>query len=490
VDAQAVDSSGHSDASINGDVGDVDAETIAPNARFVSLDGDDANDGSMDRPWRTVAYAVSHLEGGHTLYIRQGTYHLASGDVNGTYDPNRDVLSPPSGEAGKPTVIRAYPGEEAVVDGSKLFTNHWNGVIGISTKAHIRIQDLTIIGTYALDKDGQPPSGGFCGAALDGHGYADIFIAGSDDIEIRNVVMRQSTVSCLYANSSTNLVILGNELDDCNKAGCEEVLSISNCGQVEVGENHVHDAALNYRSGQTGQQAGIDIKDGSHDVSVHHNVVQNVNNGIYMDARGDMHDIEVFGNYLDGEGHGRGLELANEVGGDTGAHEVRIYNNVIVDWSVNAGIGWYRLSWTHNNNFWNVWIFNNTFFGGQLSFQFGLTYAEGNVEDKRPHDIYFYNNILAITDGTALGGEFTDRTSFVVDHNVIFGSPGSIDGDATLPADPLFVSPDSGSVTGFRLQSASPACSFGSTDTNLPYPDVDFEGTARNHVGSGAFACP
>ena len=129
-DASNRDGSWSEDGNAGDAGGPADAEVIDPNAKFVSPDGDDANDGSMDHPWKTVRYAVAHLESGQTLYLREGTYHLEGGEVDGTYDPERDVVSPPSGLQGQPTVNRGYPGENAVLDGSHLLMRGSSGEPG------------------------------------------------------------------------------------------------------------------------------------------------------------------------------------------------------------------------------------------------------------------------------------------------------------------------------------------------------------------------
>jgi hypothetical protein len=66
--------------------------------------GDDTNDGSEARPWRSLAHAVTRLEPGHTLYLRGGVYR-------------GHVTLKLAGTAEKPITLRAYPGELAVLDG-------------------------------------------------------------------------------------------------------------------------------------------------------------------------------------------------------------------------------------------------------------------------------------------------------------------------------------------------------------------------------------
>lgn len=66
--------------------------------------GDDANDGSEARPWRTIQHAVDSLPPGATLYLRGGVFY-------------EHVTVAKSGEPGKPITIRSYPGELAILDG-------------------------------------------------------------------------------------------------------------------------------------------------------------------------------------------------------------------------------------------------------------------------------------------------------------------------------------------------------------------------------------
>ncbi len=74
-------------------------------AKFVDAkNGDDANDGSEQKPWRTLGLAVTKLQPGDTLYLRGGVY----------YEHVRTTLI---GTAEQPITIRAYPGELVTLDG-------------------------------------------------------------------------------------------------------------------------------------------------------------------------------------------------------------------------------------------------------------------------------------------------------------------------------------------------------------------------------------
>ncbi|MBC8116521.1 MAG: DUF1565 domain-containing protein, partial [Candidatus Saccharimonas sp.] len=73
--------------------------------KFVAAQaGDDANDGSEQKPWRTIQHAVKQLQPGETLVVRGGTYR-------------EHVVVTAVGTVEKPVTIRGYPGELAVIDG-------------------------------------------------------------------------------------------------------------------------------------------------------------------------------------------------------------------------------------------------------------------------------------------------------------------------------------------------------------------------------------
>jgi hypothetical protein len=67
--------------------------------------GDDAANGSQDRPWRSVSHGVRQLRAGQTLVLRGGNYY-------------ERVYLALAGQRDQPITIRSYPGEQAILNGS------------------------------------------------------------------------------------------------------------------------------------------------------------------------------------------------------------------------------------------------------------------------------------------------------------------------------------------------------------------------------------
>ncbi|MDX1948702.1 MAG: hypothetical protein SFU86_25160 [Pirellulaceae bacterium] len=112
--------------------------------KFVASDGDDQGDGGENRPWRTISHALTQIQPGETLVLRGGTYYER------VYLARRATQE-------QPLTIRAYPGEQVVLDGglAEFFTSPeqcWqpaeSGAPGeyVSKKAYLNLRD--VIGSF------------------------------------------------------------------------------------------------------------------------------------------------------------------------------------------------------------------------------------------------------------------------------------------------------------------------------------------------------
>ena len=110
------------------------------NAYFISPTGQDSNAGrSESRPVRTFSHAFSAMPGGNTLILLDGVYSEAAGTGTIHYS-GRGSGQPPSGQAARPTQVRALrPGRVTVA--GPLF-------LGRSTRkdSFIRITGITFQG--------------------------------------------------------------------------------------------------------------------------------------------------------------------------------------------------------------------------------------------------------------------------------------------------------------------------------------------------------
>ncbi|MFI3269724.1 MAG: right-handed parallel beta-helix repeat-containing protein [Rikenellaceae bacterium] len=90
---------------------------------YVATTGDDSNDGSQERPFRSISKAAAIMEAGDECVIRGGVY--------------REIVTPlNSGEEGRPITFRNFEGERVVVDATEPL-NGWTKYKGDIYKAKV-----------------------------------------------------------------------------------------------------------------------------------------------------------------------------------------------------------------------------------------------------------------------------------------------------------------------------------------------------------------
>lgn len=102
---------------------------------YIATDGDDANPGTLERPFATLEKARDTIRqspgaGGITVYIRQGRYFRDQSFTLGKED---------SGQSGQPITYRAYPGEEVRLIGGHRLRPEWFVRVGPSDPIFSRL---------------------------------------------------------------------------------------------------------------------------------------------------------------------------------------------------------------------------------------------------------------------------------------------------------------------------------------------------------------
>jgi len=278
--------------------------------------GSDANAGTIDAPWLTLAKAVASVVSGDTVYFRAGTWNEALNLSGKAY------LST--------TLFARYPSDavgSVIFDGTGIdLEDYEEGVIWLKNTAYIRVDGLKVINAS----------------------HTGIFVYTGNHIDIWNCISDTSYKAGIHANYLTTGTIYGNTIYNSNMPnGSEEIISISSYStDVEVSYNTVY--AGNRTPMATGGE-GINVKAGSNYVYVHHNTVDmarpdEVESDRYsMGVDGwaqETHHIYFYDNII--KNGSWGLQFNSEEGGYT--HHIYGWNNVIyhIGWSSSmhgGGIG-------------------------------------------------------------------------------------------------------------------------------------------------------
>ncbi|MFO7956381.1 MAG: right-handed parallel beta-helix repeat-containing protein [Candidatus Brocadiia bacterium] len=387
--------------------------------RYVAPDGDDADPGTRDAPWRTLQHAADEAGPGDIVCIREGVYR-------------GPVTVRNSGAPGAPITFMCAPGATVTVDGAGA-EGRTGGVISVLDAGHLRILGLRVVNAER-------------------RGQSGIFLRGAHHVTVRDCATLNTLSSGIKLIESTDVVLDGNEIERACLGGAEECITVKiRSDRVEVRNNHIHHC----------EKEGIDIKEGARNVRVHGNRIHHVKRqGLYADAWDlETYNIEFFNNVV----HDCGFGMAFCTENNGLLRDVRAYNNLIYN---NGGPGIVVADWgkgeTHEIR--DLHIVNNTVVNNGATRKWG---GGMRFENPAAHNVVVRNNIFSRNwpGQMVIHKDVADRT---VDHNLIHGET-ELEGDEAVRGAPQFVNAGEGD---FRLQSNSPAIEAGSA-RNAPVEDFD-----------------
>jgi hypothetical protein len=462
---------------------------------YVAPDGDDAAEGSFQRPWATLNHAARTLEAGDTVYVRGGEYDI------------REPICPHnSGAEDRWITYAGYPGETPVLRGmhlrgarpdGKMTVNNGEdreilacrtGVFHVYDRSYIRVRGLTFEDSayQGIGIDGFPFWDEDLPEELEGSHHVDIlyntvYRSGSTGIgswgslgapvrEVRIIGNRVLNAfdpgfTCTTADPGWQKHVA--ERIKRGRPFGDENLDVGHTFGFEVGHNEV----------AWGSKEGIDCKEGSREGEVHHNYIHDVfvirsygggKAGIYLDTYfAEGRNLDVHHNVV--QRTGTGIRVMTE--GGQPMHHVRIHNNLCLE---NHWIGICVLSAPHSDH-WveHIEIFNNTVYrNGYLEGDHGASGGIQICRGRRLRHVTVCNNICVHNENYQIAQhKDIDRSGndIRIDHNLCWpaepaqpvagwGKNVATLGDFPLVEHAQFILPED---WNFRLKRRSPAIDAG-----------------------------
>jgi hypothetical protein len=448
-------------------------------AYYVSTNGNDANPGTSDQPWKTVNHAVNEdiLKAGDTILVQPGTYtelitlgksgNSESGHITLKANGNVTLRDPDPINGGfREGVIQSANKGYWNIDGFRIENTSWAG-ISLRDANNMIVQNNHTYETGASGIIVMPET---------------YYGGGESEITSKNIKVLNNTVE------RANWRWQGN--GDSN--GTQEALSIWGVDGFEVANNTLKE----------GKREGIDAKTGSRNGSIHDNTVTgqalvsgtpNGYNGgpaIYLDGnRADMFNIDVYDNVVFNN-TADAIVIADEVPNQGDVSDIRLYNNVVCGNGIRGVNGGQGI--TVNSNVRDVTIVNNTVAKNVQAIVIDGTDYTGGY---KAHDILVRNNIF--TDSAYRNGFMEDVDNLTLDNNLFSDKFEKLyDGGSGLGNLKASNNTKVGSVgfvsldnNDFHLTPASSAIDIGSPEIGQ-YAQMDKDGKPRNQgaiVDIGAY---
>ncbi len=489
---------------------------------YISAEGDDANDGSINAPWKSLARvsaAGETDESGGNLWPGDSVLFRAGDSFEG------NLLFKRSGSAGNPIVISSYgEGENAVISGSGdipggdyfeavrlvnashivvsdlsiqndrqdgsrytwgsnssygiyVYANKWGGVSGNLTFKNLKISDV-----YSVDQDVDFKQMKVAGIRLaSDSSEMDIEVA-IKDVLVEDCYFTHTGKSGVWTthqkasktidslNRNMNIVIRNNTFFQTGGSGV--ILSSAYNALIENNDFDHTGYSNDTEPRLAGRGSGAWVFSSRH-------VIARYNRSYSVRGPGDSYGMHIdFGNrnvlfqynYSE-DSEGGFCEILGDNVNSTYRFNVSVndgfrdFHGYSVWVSGFAGSG--KDPVPSDSNF----VYNNTIYLDTLSCKPDISIFAKNT--------FIYNNIFHATGGAEIGADgveidMEEGSQLAMANNLFFGEISdqfsSLDGSRITGQDPLFVNPDpTAGKDGFNIQAGSPVI-----DAGKAFPEPDF----------------
>lgn len=413
---------------------------------YVSPTGNDAASGALDAPFRTIKQATRVVRPGDVVNVRGGVYYEAT------------AINQVKGTAAAPIVIRSMPGEQAILDGSKLTGS--TSVISLNENEYVDLDGFEV-------RNGP---------------HIGVTVWFGKNVRILNNTIHHFTRNGIYVGgdvelSCTDITLSGNQIHDTvleNQyhtivgGGWATALMVSRTERTTITRNRIWNNDGEGLTWSRGSNATI------RDNEVFDNFSVNlyVNNGRNGIISGNL--IYSTGNtryYRDGK-PGAGISVANETFGIAGASDNLFTNNIIVGtrWGFHYG------SYDAGGGLRNTKVLHNTFYG--------TTEEIVRVENDTHANSLVANNVFYQTVSPA--PKYSGSGAVTYANNLWYGgTAGVASGTGDAYGNPQFVRAGSTSAADYKLTATSAAIGAGQNLTTTVTQDY-FGGLRKTPVDVGA----
>jgi parallel beta-helix repeat protein len=410
--------------------------TNGKEAFYVAVNGNDANPGTVDRPWRTIGKAARVAYPGMLVYIRGGVYHEV-------------VEARISGTESQPIQFMAYPGEKPIIDGYGQLPTYW---VGLFSMVGDWIQ-VSGIETRNSKYDG-----------FGAYGRHDLINnVSAHDNRYKGILLKGDYGTVQNSRAWRNSLINENGGSSVWSGGISAALDL-NDGITDFAVIRNNEVWENYGEGISAFNAKNTLIEGN---TVYDNWSANiyVSDATYIQVKRNF----VYSTGLLGNGTQVGIMMGDEQYNPPSAN-ISVINNIV--YGTNQNFYWWP--GVQGGGMKNVVILNNTFVNSSAT-------ACVKILPGTHQNVSFKNNIVVQNDSLPVIQIFQSSTELHFSNNLWSKTPSTIaSGPGDIIDDPKFTEAgDPFSPNWFELSNLSPAINHGAFLTEV---SIDYFGNSRDSI--------